>query len=166
MSLYTSTSMDGLTPEQKAVTAIRYILRRIADHPEVGYYLGLGTESFALLTEADAALNNNASVEETRRKFRPVRACNPYEAAPEECAGFSMVDLAFVRQMERELLGNQGKGIWSDWKPDRMTCSDEIFHRARKLVRALRYNDKDGVSEHASDLANIAMKTAECHGTV
>jgi hypothetical protein len=148
--------MDNLTPEQKSAVAIRHVLGLIKRHPEVGFYLGLGTQSFALLTEADAA-NYGVDLEHVRRHYRSESPKNPYEGqdVPSTPAA-----------MERELIANQGKGDWQSWHPDRITCIDELFHHLRKLVRAIRYNDADQVTEHAADLANIAAKTAAEHGNL
>lgn len=67
--LYEETSMDGLTPEAMSEQAIRKVLGRIRDHEFIGYYLGIGTETFALLTEAYAALSGSPVVE-VRKAFR------------------------------------------------------------------------------------------------
>jgi len=167
-TIWNSTSMDNLSPEAKAQKAIRHVLNRIEEHPEIGYYLGIGTESFALLTEADATFNK-ADVELTRKRFAPMNARNPYEGIPEaeeSTPDLTISDKRFFTAMERELVANRNKGNWQAWKPDRITCIDELFDHLRKLVRSLRYNDPDNVTEHAADLANVAAKTAAEHGNL
>jgi hypothetical protein len=166
MSLLNSTSMDDLTPEAKARKAIRHVLNLIQDHPSVGYYLGLGTESFALLTEADATFHG-ADIELTRKRFLPINPRNPAEGTAQEetqAPTVSLADTRFFTAMERELVANQSKGNWHDWQPDRMTCLSELAHHHAKLVRAIRYNDPSTITEHSADLANIAAKTAAQHG--
>ncbi len=69
------TQMDDWLPEDQARKAIGHVLRRIKDSPDLGYHLGLGTESFALLTEAAATLYNEP-VEKVREHFRPAEAVN------------------------------------------------------------------------------------------
>lgn len=69
MSVYTHTQMDMLFPEEQARRAIVHVLARVRDHEVVGYYMGLGSQSFDLLTEAYAALTHIA-VEDVRRQFQ------------------------------------------------------------------------------------------------
>jgi len=83
MSIYTHTQMDGLFPEEQARRAIVHVLARIRDHETVGYYLGLGSQSFDLLTEAYAALTYIA-VEDVRRQFQCKR---PQPASKQEERG-------------------------------------------------------------------------------
>lgn len=157
--------MDNLELDQASSKAILHLLVRIRDNPDIGWFMGIGTESFSLLTEAYARLSKR-SVEEIRRDFRPVNPRDPREGAMLG-AGFPSPELAdtrFLKRMDRELVANQNRGDWHEWKPDRMTCVDELFHHCRKLQRALRLNDVERVTEHAADLANIASKTAEIHG--
>jgi hypothetical protein len=49
-------SMQGLTAEQQAKKAIEHLLKRVRDDDRVYFLIGLGSESFALLTEAYATL--------------------------------------------------------------------------------------------------------------
>lgn len=70
--------MDGKTPLEKSRTAILHVLNRIHTDPATGWYLGLGTESFALLTEAYAALSSNeATLATVRECFAPLHPANP-----------------------------------------------------------------------------------------
>lgn len=163
MSLMTSTEMDDLEPVEQARKSIRHILRLISDHPEVGWYLGLGTQSFALLTEALASIDGT-TVKDVREKFRPLRAKNPYDGRCESLPETSLVDMDFVKVMERELVANQVKGDWREWKPNRMSCESELRHHFQKLQRAIRFNIPARITEHAADLANVAMKTNEMFG--
>lgn len=65
MNLLTDTQMDGLSQVEKAKKAINHVLIVLRDNPDAYYHLGLGTQAFALLTEAAADLNGR-TVEETR----------------------------------------------------------------------------------------------------
>jgi hypothetical protein len=62
--------MHGLSPEEQAKKALRHVLEVIQSHPQVGYHLGLGTQTFSLLTEATAALFDEP-VDHVRRFFTP-----------------------------------------------------------------------------------------------
>jgi hypothetical protein len=56
MSLLTYTSMSGLTAEQQATKAIEHLLRRLRNDERLYHLIGMGSESFDLLTEAYASL--------------------------------------------------------------------------------------------------------------
>jgi hypothetical protein len=78
--------MEGIAPVKQAQLAIAHALTRIHDHPGVGWYMGIGTESFALLTEAFAELTGQ-TVREVRERFVPENPADPAgEAEPEQGA--------------------------------------------------------------------------------
>lgn len=79
MSLYDNTQMDGLFPEEQARRAIVHTLARIRDHETVGYYMGLGSQSFDLLTEAYASLTG-MPVSDVRHQFECRNPVAPEEA--------------------------------------------------------------------------------------
>lgn len=158
-----STQMDHLTTEEKKRSAIIYALQRIHAVPHIAWYCGVGTQLWSLLTEALAA-DQGKPVREIRLTWKPERAVNP-ENQEGSAIPSVLASPKFFARMNRELRVNASKGNWSTWKPDRMTCMDELHHHLRKLGRAIRLNDKDRVAEFCADLANIAMKTAEVHGT-
>lgn len=56
MSLYDNRSMEGLTPEQQATKAIKHLLGRVRADDRLYHLVGLGSQSFDLLTEAYATL--------------------------------------------------------------------------------------------------------------
>lgn len=68
--------MDGLEPLEQAKRAIAYTLRRIQSDPNVGWYLGIGTQTFGLLTEAYATCYGQP-LEQVRRAFNCPNARNP-----------------------------------------------------------------------------------------
>ena len=70
MDLYNDTQMDGKTPVEQAKEAIKHVLRVIRDNPDAGYHLGVGTQSFDLLTEAMATMLGK-KVEDIRIAFQP-----------------------------------------------------------------------------------------------
>jgi len=69
-------SMKGLPPIEQARRALRHVLTQIRDRSEVGWYLGHGTETFALTTEAFAEIDR-AEVVDVRRDFAPVNPIDP-----------------------------------------------------------------------------------------
>lgn len=56
MSFFDHKSMDGLSPEQQALKAIKYLLQRVKDDDRLYHLIGAGSQSFDLLTEAYATL--------------------------------------------------------------------------------------------------------------
>lgn len=160
--IWDSTQMDKHPTETKKTWAILHMLTLIKDIPHLAWYCGVGTQGWSLLTEALAA-EKGKTVREIRTEWKPKLAENP-ENPQVIRATAKLASPEFFCRMDKELLSNAHKGDWSTWKPDRMACMDELFHHLRKLVRAIRLNDKERVAEFSADLANIAMKTAEIHG--
>lgn len=70
--------MAGEPPEEQSKKAIGHILGIIRDHNHVGWYLGDGTQSFSLLTEAYSTLSGQP-VAQVRDAYEPIRATNPQE---------------------------------------------------------------------------------------
>lgn len=75
--------MEGKTSEEQSRRAILHTLRRIHEHPGVGYYCGYGTQTFSLLTEAYATLTGEP-VERIREHFHPKAPADPAAAARDE----------------------------------------------------------------------------------
>jgi hypothetical protein len=71
------------------------------------------------------------------------------------------VNQTFIERMDKELIANEHKGDWTQWKPDRFQAASEIHHHARKLIDAIYAKTDADVAECAADLSNIAMKTFE-----
>lgn len=57
MSVFDGKSMEGLTGEQQAAKAIKYLLGRIRTDDRLYHLVGLGSQAFDLLTEARATLS-------------------------------------------------------------------------------------------------------------
>lgn len=68
--------MEGMSAEEQSSKAIAHVLRRIRDDSRIGYYMGIGSESFDLLTEAFATLKN-LPVEQVRKNYMPRNPRNP-----------------------------------------------------------------------------------------
>lgn len=63
-------SMEGVPPLKQAEVALHHLLTRVRDHERVGYYLGPGSQTFDLVTEAYAAIKERP-VSEVRKEFAP-----------------------------------------------------------------------------------------------
>lgn len=72
-------TMAEHTPLQQAQLALGHILSRIRNDDRVGWYLGFGTESFALATEAYATLTGKP-VLAVRTAFAPQKPKDPAQA--------------------------------------------------------------------------------------
>ena len=55
--MFNEPQMTELPAEKQAAKAIAHTLRNIAERPGVAWYLGHGTQTYALLTEAHATLH-------------------------------------------------------------------------------------------------------------
>lgn len=70
--------MGDLDPLSQARKAITHVLIRIGESPEISWYLGHGTESYALLIEAAATLLG-ISLETALDNFKPAKTKQPNE---------------------------------------------------------------------------------------
>ena len=102
--------------------AIAHVLRQIRERSEVGYYLGHGTESFELLTEAFALLKGKTQ-EEVQKLFRPRTAADPRKVTVEE-AGKALWQVSHryspktwgdVDKYERETYASQERSLFEDY---------------------------------------------------
>ena len=62
--------MTDLPAEKQAAKAIAHTLRNISERPGVAWYLGHGTQTYALLTEAHATLHG-ITMEEAQENWPP-----------------------------------------------------------------------------------------------
>jgi hypothetical protein len=62
--------MADLSAADQARKAIRHTLRQIHERPPVAWYLGHGTQTFALLTEALAA-HTDKTIDQIREAYKP-----------------------------------------------------------------------------------------------
>jgi len=74
--IFDELQMEALSPIDQAKTAISHTLNKIKDDPYVAYYIGVGSQTYALLTEAAATLWDRP-VKEVRQKFLNRDARNP-----------------------------------------------------------------------------------------
>jgi hypothetical protein len=85
MDLMTSTSIDGLSADAQMEKALLHVARQIKNDPFIGWYMGLGTETFSLVTEALATRKGEA-LEHVRKCCLPLAPRNPaaaHDADPE-----------------------------------------------------------------------------------
>lgn len=75
-TLWASKVMEGIAPLDQAKRAIAYALQQVADNKHIGWHAGVGTQSFALLTEAAATLYERP-IEEVRKRFAPDGSFDP-----------------------------------------------------------------------------------------
>lgn len=72
----------------------------------------------------------------------------------------------FRAAMAGEIAANTAKGKWEDWRPNRGELVLELSHHVAKLYNALFSQDKDLVTEHSADCANILEKIHDLFGKV
>jgi hypothetical protein len=73
-AIWTHRQMQDLPLDGQARKAIKHTLAQIRDNYQVGYHMGVGTQSFALLTEAAATLFGESDIEKLRKEFAPKSA--------------------------------------------------------------------------------------------
>ena len=121
--------MTDLPAEKQAAKAIAHTLRNISERPGVAWYLGYGTQTYALLTEALGTLNNKMMAE-IQSIYPPADQpqYNERDLAPcPFCQGHAI----FVEEEEKHLLlcpecGARGPGVdefMHDSKLDAMDCA-------------------------------------------
>jgi hypothetical protein len=78
MNLFNDTEMQELSGEDQARKALFHLLKQIRRDEYVGWYLGVGTQNFSLITEAYATLTQQ-NVAKVREQFQPMNPRNPRE---------------------------------------------------------------------------------------
>lgn len=76
----------------------------------------------------------------------------------------------FVSRMDAEIVANEHKGDWNNWRPDIREICRELAHHAQKLTALIKRSESSmvatgPVTELCADLANMAMKAYEVFGT-
>ena len=79
-TMFSKPQMTHLSRELQAEKAIAHTLQNIAERPPVAYYLGHGTQTYALLTEALATLSGKG-MDEIQAIYQPA---SPRVVGPEE----------------------------------------------------------------------------------
>ena len=111
-----------LSTEQLTKKALYHALCRIHDDPHVGYFIGIGTETFDLLTEAYARFTTK-EVKEIRESFNCPNAVNP-AADQAEDVDFCSGDIA------DHMCGEDVLDYLSDISvPSRLELIDQIYTR-------------------------------------
>lgn len=68
--MFAEPQMKDLPAEKQAAKAIAHTLRNISERPGVAWYLGYGTQTYALLTEAHSTLHG-ITMEEAQENWPP-----------------------------------------------------------------------------------------------
>lgn len=68
--------MADLPAETQALEALRHLLRQLRERPEIAWYIGPGSQTWALVTEAYATLSKK-TVKEVRKNAVNPQACDP-----------------------------------------------------------------------------------------
>lgn len=68
--MFNEPQMTDLPAEKQAAKAIAHTLRNISERPGVAWYLGHGTQTYALLTEAHATLHG-ITIKEAKENWPP-----------------------------------------------------------------------------------------------
>lgn len=66
---------------------------------------------------------------------------------------------AFASAMTAELMANETKGQWKDWKPTPEDALRDLDHHIAKLKASIA--DQGATLELTADIANICMKVYE-----
>jgi hypothetical protein len=132
--------MDGVFPEEQARRAIVHVLARIRDHEVVGYYMGLGSQSFDLLTEAYASLTRIA-VQDVRRQFQ-------YKQPQPESRQQERGQIGVLADLLGDAVACGQIGVLADLLEDAVahcrmvdTCDDtleSLIDRAENAIRVVR----------------------------
>jgi hypothetical protein len=92
---------------------------------------------------------------------------------------YRLITHEFAALMEWQLMANEHKGQWREWRPDGLEGVEqlmkELTHHQQKLSTAMKgvvtstYSDeisqeKARVREYAADMANFLMKAVEMFG--
>lgn len=121
---------------QIADEAITHVLRRIHESPEVGYYMGYGTESFERLCAAYAAISDQKP-DDVKENFLPIMAKDPCKELLQRIEDLERSNTGRHRYSDEDEQGDIG--------PEALT-SDAFVERVKQLL-----------GEHAGD-ANKCMQ--------
>jgi hypothetical protein len=137
-------SMADHTPLQQAQLALGHILQRIKNDERVGWYLGMGTESFALATEAYATLVGKP-VLAVRTAFEPKNAQDPAQATAniQPCLDKEEVNLL------------KAVSYWLDGQCSK-TCLEAAHSKDQRGFNLLTEAARQG--QWSSDLEDLANK--------
>lgn len=108
-----------------AAGAIEHVLNRIHKSPEVGYYMGYGTESFERLCVAYSEIHGELS-EATKERFHPLQPRDPTKALVKE-----------IEALQERLSGKSGHICHDDeepeYGPENLTAHG-IMERVREIL--------------------------------
>jgi len=110
---------------ETAYGAIEHVLERIHTSPEVGYYMGFGTESFERLCAAYAEMHGELP-EATKERFLPQKPRDPTKELNKR-----------IEQLEERLSGSAGHSCHDDEEPEygpQNLSAEGIMARVQELL--------------------------------
>lgn len=94
--MFSEPQMTELPAEKQAAKAIAHTLRNISERPGVAWYLGHGTQTYALLTEAHATLHG-ITMAEAQENWPPAQ---PKKLGPDELCECPFCGSSFISKCE------------------------------------------------------------------
>lgn len=142
--------MADLSPEKQALKALLHVAIRIHEDPFVGYYLGYGSQAFALVTEALATLTSQ-DVVKVRTDYAPTTPRDPrYEPRGDEPRPPEF------RKDDAKLLRSAVQLLEQQANADFLAAACNLEHRTFALMQSGQ--DKDRM---AGSLFSLAVKIEE-----
>jgi hypothetical protein len=120
--MFAEPQMTDLPAEKQAAKAIAHTLRNISERPGVAWYLGHGTQTYALLTEAHATLHG-ITMAEAQENWPPADQPKYHEQDLNNCPFCGGYAIA-VEEDETHLMRCQGCGA-------RGPTTDEFMHDSK-----------------------------------
>lgn len=149
-------SMADLSPVDQARKALAHILDRVAHNSSVGFYLGYGTESFSLATEALATLDGTEP-KSVREAYKPQKQHDPYEEGVEagEDGARSRAKPEITQYEEANLLAAVTE-LETSANSDHLAAATNTEHRTYALLQNGARKD-----QIAAGLYNLALRLGE-----
>lgn len=82
--MFSKPQMSDLPAEKQAAKAIRHTLKNISERPGVAWYLGHGTQTYSLLTEAYATMHG-LTMAEAQEKWPPANQTKHEDGQINQC---------------------------------------------------------------------------------
>lgn len=133
--MFNDPQMTDLPAEKQAAKAIAHTLRNISERPGVAWYLGHGTQTYALLTEAHATLHG-ITMEEAQGNWPP--ADQPI---------FTM-----IKRNQCPFCGSHATELQIDSDSHHIECLD--CHASGPRVDEFNYDNEEDAAEAACDRWN------------
>lgn len=136
--MFNEPQMTDLPAEKQAAKAIAHTLRNISERAPVAWYLGHGTQTYALLTEAHATLRG-ITMEEAQDNWPPAEQRTFEGDSLNDCpfCGSYYLELKTIEHHCMVVCGDcQAKGPASDY------CFDENEEAAASILVRDKWNKR------------------------